>query len=174
MNSRRRKSSAAATAVLMREAAHIPPDLILMDGGKVQVPPEVLEDGLSWTSSSGMVRTGTGLPHRRERMKSWSSVRTVRLSISCSGSRKRSRFAITFPSRNPRKNSIAAIGQIESDEKPARKILKHFKTMKNIPSPATDIKALGIPEKTALLIKRNWAKRMVELFQAAPVRFRGV
>ena len=141
------------------------PDLILMDGGKVQVhaAKEVLEDELGLDIPvAGMVKD---TKHKTSSLIFGEKDEIVELSPNSQAfhlvqriQEEVHRFAITFHRQVRAKNSIASqLDQIEGvGPKTRTKILKHFKTMKNIREASyEDIKALGIPEKTALLIKEE-------------------
>lgn len=122
------------------------PDLILMDGGKVQVhaAKEVLEDELGLDISSGH---GQGHEHKTSSLIFGEKDEIVELSPNSQAfhlvqriQEEVHRFAITFHRQIRAKNSIASqLDQIEGvGPKTRTKILKHFKTMKRASAkPAT-------------------------------------
>ena len=149
---------------LLREGRAMP-DLILMDGGKVQVhaAKEVLEDELGLDIPvAGMVKD---TKHKTSSLIFGEKDEIVELSPNSQAfhlvqriQEEVHRFAITFHRQIRAKNSIVSqLDQIEGvGPKTRTKILKHFKTMKSIREASyEEIKALGIPEKTALLIKEE-------------------
>ncbi|MEG0474133.1 MAG: excinuclease ABC subunit UvrC [Carnobacterium sp.] len=139
------------------------PDLILMDGGKIQVNAaiNILENELGLAIPvAGMVkddkhRTSSliyGEKHEKIELKPTSQafylVQRIQDEVH--------RFAITFHRQLRSKNSLSSkLDQIEGvGPKTRTKILKHFKSLKKAKEASVEeIKSLGIPIKTAERIK---------------------
>lgn len=146
---------------LLREKTPLP-DLILMDGGKVQMKAaiEVLEDELGLTIPvCGMVKnekhkTATLLfgeeYHEIElnrKGQAFQLVQRIQEEVH--------RFAITFHRQVRSKNSFASrLDQIEGvGPKTRKKILKHYKTITAIQNASIeDLQSIGISHKVALCI----------------------
>ncbi len=146
---------------LLREKAPLP-DLILMDGGKVQMKAaiEVLEDELGLTIPvCGMVKnekhkTATLLfgeeYHEIElnrKGQAFQLVQRIQEEVH--------RFAITFHRQVRSKNSFASrLDQIEGvGPQTRKKILKHYKTITAIQNASIeDLQSIGISHKVALCI----------------------
>ncbi|MGP6140793.1 excinuclease ABC subunit UvrC [Jeotgalibaca sp. A127] len=141
---------------LLREQRPLP-DLILMDGGKVQVraAKEVLEDELGLDIPvAGMVKDNkhrtASLLYNDEiveldpRSQAFHLVQRVQEEVH--------RFAITFHRQVRGKNSFSSqLDQIDGvGPKTRSKVMKHFKTMKNMrEADIEEFKKLGIPVKVA-------------------------
>ncbi|WP_313466900.1 excinuclease ABC subunit UvrC [Carnobacterium sp.] len=141
------------------------PDLILMDGGKIQVNAaiDILENELGLSIPvAGMVkdnkhRTSSlifGEEHEEIKLKPTSQafylVQRVQDEVH--------RFAITFHRQLRSKNSLSSkLDQIEGvGPKTRTKILKQFKSLKKAKeADVSEYKALGIPVKTAERIKEE-------------------
>lgn len=153
---------------LLREQKPLP-DLILMDGGKIQIraAKEVLEDELGLDIPvAGMVkdqkhRTASLLFGENDdvveldsRSQAFHLVQRIQEEVH--------RFAITFHRQVRSKNSFSSqLDHIEGvGPKTRTKVLRHFKTLTNIRAAnVEDFKKLGIPEKVA--------ERILETFQEA-------
>lgn len=148
---------------LLREQKPLP-DLILMDGGKVQIraAKEVLEDELGLhIPVAGMVKDNkhrtASLLYNEEiielnpRSQAFHLVQRIQDEVH--------RFAITFHRQVRGKNSFSSqLDQIDGvGPKTRNKVLKHFKTMKNMREANLDeFKKLGIPTKIAESIKASF------------------
>ena len=148
---------------LLREQKPLP-DLILMDGGKVQVraAKEVLEDELGIDIPvAGMVKDNkhrtASLLYNEEiidldpRSQAFHLVQRIQDEVH--------RFAITFHRQVRGKNSFSSqLDRIDGvGPKTRNKVLKHFKTMKNMREADLDeFKKLGIPTKVAESIKASF------------------
>lgn len=147
---------------LLRESGSMP-DLILMDGGKVQVhaAKEVLEDELGLDIPvAGMVKdekhkTAQLIFGERDeivelnpRSQAFHLIQRIQEEVH--------RFAITFHRQVRGKNSFSSqLDRIDGvGPKTRNKVLKHFKTLKNIREASIeDFRQLGIPEKVATSIQ---------------------
>lgn len=152
---------------LLREQRPLP-DLILMDGGKVQIraAKEVLEDELGiYIPVAGMVKNNkhktaslmfgdeNELVELDPRSQAFHLVQRIQDEVH--------RFAITFHRQVRGKNSFSSqLDQIEGvGPKTRTKVLRHFKTMTKIREASVeDIQKLGIPEKVASSIKDVFPK----------------
>ncbi|APZ49357.1 excinuclease ABC subunit C [Jeotgalibaca sp. PTS2502] len=147
---------------LLRERKPLP-DLILMDGGKVQIraAKEVLEDELGiHIPIAGMVKNkkhktaslmygdDNDVIDLDPRSQAFHLVQRIQDEVH--------RFAITFHRQIRGKNSFSSLlDDIDGvGPKTRTKVLRHFKTMTNIRQASLDdIKKLGISEKVAISIK---------------------
>lgn len=147
---------------LLRERKPLP-DLILMDGGKVQIraAKEVLEDELGiHIPIAGMVKNkkhktaslmygdDNDVIDLDPRSQAFHLVQRIQDEVH--------RFAITFHRQVRGKNSFSSLlDDIDGvGPKTRTKVLRHFKTMTNIRQASLDdIKKLGISEKVATSIK---------------------
>ncbi|WP_373836896.1 excinuclease ABC subunit UvrC [Jeotgalibaca arthritidis] len=147
---------------LLRERKPLP-DLILMDGGKVQIraAKEVLEDELGiHIPIAGMVKNkkhktaslmygdDNDVIDLDPRSQAFHLVQRIQDEVH--------RFAITFHRQIRGKNSFSSLlDDIDGvGPKTRTKVLRHFKTMTNIRQASLDdIKKLGISEKVATSIK---------------------
>lgn len=147
---------------LLRERKPLP-DLILMDGGKVQIraAKEVLEDELGiHIPIAGMVKNkkhktaslmygdDNDVIDLDPRSQAFHLVQRIQDEVH--------RFAITFHRQIRGKNSFSSLlDDIDGvGPKTRTKVLRHFKTMTNIRQASIDdIKKLGISEKVAISIK---------------------
>lgn len=156
---------------LLRESAPMP-DLILMDGGKVQVhaAKEVLEDELGLDIPvAGMVKDEK---HRTAQLIFGDQDEIVELDPRSQAfhliqriQEEVHRFAITFHRQVRGKNSFSSqLDRIDGvGPKTRNKVLKHFKTLKNIRQASVeDFQKLGIPEKVAASIKETFAEEEAE------------
>lgn len=148
---------------LLREQKPLP-DLILMDGGKIQVraAKEVLEDELGLNIPiAGMVkdnkhRTASLLFNDElvaldSRSQAFHLVQRIQDEVH--------RFAITFHRQVRGKNSFSSqLDQVEGvGPKTRNKVLKHFKTMKRMrEADLEEFQKLGIPLKVAENIKDSF------------------
>ena len=148
---------------LLREQKPLP-DLILMDGGKIQIraAKEVLEDELGLhIPVAGMVKDNkhrtASLLYNEEiielnpRSQAFHLVQRTQDEVH--------RFAITFHRQVRGKNSFSSLlDQIDGvGPKTRNKVLKHFKTMKSMrEAPLDELKKLGIPTKVAESIKASF------------------
>lgn len=151
---------------LLRESAPMP-DLILMDGGKVQVhaAKEVLEDELGLDIPvAGMVKDEK---HKTAQLIFGEQDEIVELDPRSQAfhliqriQEEVHRFAITFHRQVRGKNSFSSqLDRIDGvGPKTRNKVLKHFKTLKNIRQASVEeFQKLGIPEKIAVSIKETFA-----------------
>lgn len=152
---------------LLREQKPLP-DLILMDGGKIQVraAKEVLEDELGLAIPvAGMVKDNkhrtASLLYNEEiveldpRSQAFHLVQRIQDEVH--------RFAITFHRQVRGKNSFSSLlDQVEGvGPKTRNKVLKHFKTMKRMREADLDeFKKLGIPLKVAENIKASFTSEV--------------
>lgn len=152
---------------LLREQRPLP-DLILMDGGKVQIraAKEVLEDELGLEIPvAGMVKDNK---HKTASLLDGENYEVVELNPNSQAfhlvqriQEEVHRFAITFHRQVRGKNSFSSqLDQIEGvGPKTRTKILKEFKTLKNIREASLeDFKKLGIPEKVAATIMETFSE----------------
>lgn len=151
---------------LLREGARLP-DLILMDGGKIQVraAKEVLEDELGLDIPvAGMVKDNkhrtSSLLFNNElveldpRSQAFHLVQRIQDEVH--------RFAITFHRQVRGKNSFSSqLDQIEGvGPKTRNKVLKQFKTLKKIrDADLEEFKKIGVPVKVAERIKKNFTDK---------------
>lgn len=147
---------------LLKESGDLP-DLVLMDGGIVQVNAalDVLENELGLDIPvAGMVKDDK---HRTAALIFGEPLEQVPLEPGTQGfylvqriQEEVHRFAITFHRNVRSKSSFASrLDTIEGvGPKTRTKILRHFKSMKRIKeADVEEIKSLGIPEKVAVRIK---------------------
>ncbi len=148
---------------LLREQKPLP-DLILMDGGKIQVraAKEVLEDELGLVIPvAGMVKDNKHrtasllfndeLVELDPRSQAFHLVQRIQDEVH--------RFAITFHRQVRGKNSFSSqLDQVEGvGPKTRNKVLKHFKTMKRMrEADLEEFQKLGIPLKVAENIKDSF------------------
>lgn len=143
---------------LLREGKPLP-DLILMDGGKIQIraAKEVLEDELGLDIPvAGMVKDNK---HKTASLLFGEQNEVIELDSRSQAfhlvqriQEEVHRFAITFHRQVRGKNSFSSqLDQVEGvGPKTRTKVLRHFKTLTNIRSASMeDFKKLGIPVKVA-------------------------
>ncbi|WP_373790569.1 excinuclease ABC subunit UvrC [Jeotgalibaca porci] len=152
---------------LLREQKPLP-DLILMDGGKIQVraAKEVLEDELGLVIPvAGMVKDNKHrtasllfndeLVELDPRSQAFHLVQRIQDEVH--------RFAITFHRQVRGKNSFSSqLDQVEGvGPKTRTKVLKHFKTMKKMrEADLEEFQKLGIPLKVAENIKESFSSEV--------------
>lgn len=152
---------------LLREQKPLP-DLILMDGGKIQVraAKEVLEDELGLVIPvAGMVKDNKHrtasllfndeLVELDPRSQAFHLVQRIQDEVH--------RFAITFHRQVRGKNSFSSqLDQVEGvGPKTRTKVLKHFKTMKKMrEAELEEFQKLGIPLKVAENIKESFSSEV--------------
>ena len=152
---------------LLREQKPLP-DLILMDGGKIQVraAKEVLEDELGLVIPvAGMVKDNKHrtasllfndeLVELDPRSQAFHLVQRIQDEVH--------RFAITFHRQVRGKNSFSSqLDQVEGvGPKTRNKVLKHFKTMKRMrEADLEEFQKLGIPLKVAENIKESFSSEV--------------
>uniref|UniRef100_UPI0035A086F1 excinuclease ABC subunit UvrC n=1 Tax=Jeotgalibaca porci TaxID=1868793 RepID=UPI0035A086F1 len=152
---------------LLREQKPLP-DLILMDGGKIQVraAKEVLEDELGLDIPvAGMVKDNKHrtasllfndeLVELDPRSQAFHLVQRIQDEVH--------RFAITFHRQVRGKNSFSSqLDQVEGvGPKTRTKVLKHFKTMKKMrEAELEEFQKLGIPLKVAENIKESFSSEV--------------
>lgn len=149
---------------LLKEGKPLP-DLILMDGGKIQVNGaiNILENELGLSIPvAGMVKDEK---HRTSSLIFGEDLQRVPLKPTSQAfylvqriQDEVHRFAITFHRQLRGKNSLSSkLDRIEGvGPKTRTKILKHFKSVKKVKDASVEeIKGLGIPLKTAVKIKEG-------------------
>lgn len=150
---------------LLREDAPFP-DAIFMDGGAIEVNAarDVLENqlGIDWLPVIGMVKDDK---HRTSYLVAGEPLKRVPLSPESQAFHlvqriqiEVDRWANTFHRQVRSKNSfVSRLDHIKGvGEKTRTKVMRHFKTIKNMREASVDdIRALGIPEKTALAIHQT-------------------
>ncbi|AEB30540.1 UvrABC system protein C [Carnobacterium sp. 17-4] len=149
---------------LLKEGRPLP-DLILMDGGKIQVNGaiNILENELGLSIPvAGMVKDDK---HRTSSLIFGEDLQKVTLKPTSQAfylvqriQDEVHRFAITFHRQLRGKNSLSSkLDRIEGvGPKTRTKILKHFKSVKNVKEASVEeINGLGIPLKTAVRIKEG-------------------
>ncbi len=149
---------------LLKEGKPLP-DLILMDGGKIQVNGaiNILENELGLSIPvAGMVKDEK---HRTSSLIFGEGLQRVSLKPTSQAfylvqriQDEVHRFAITFHRQLRGKNSLSSkLDRIEGvGPKTRTKILKHFKSVKKVKDASVEeIKGLGIPLKTAVKIKEG-------------------
>ena len=152
---------------LLREGRPMP-DLILMDGGKIQIraAKEVLEDELGLDIPvAGMVKDNK---HKTASLLFGEEYEMIDLHPNSQAfhlvqriQEEVHRFAITFHRQVRGKNSFSSqLDQITGvGPKTRTKVLKEFRTLKNIREASIDdFKKLGIPEKIAVSILETFAQ----------------
>ncbi|MER2226576.1 MAG: excinuclease ABC subunit UvrC [Carnobacterium sp.] len=151
-------------ARLLKEGKPLP-DLILMDGGKIQVNGaiNILENELGLSIPvAGMVKDDK---HRTSSLIFGEDLQKVTLKPTSQAfylvqriQDEVHRFAITFHRQLRGKNSLSSkLDRIEGvGPKTRTKVLKHFKSVKNVKEASVEeINGLGIPLKTAVRIKEG-------------------
>lgn len=151
-------------ARLLKESKPLP-DLILMDGGKIQVNGaiNILENELGLSIPvAGMVKDDK---HRTSSLIFGEDLQKVTLKPTSQAfylvqriQDEVHRFAITFHRQLRGKNSLSSkLDRIEGvGPKTRTKVLKHFKSVKNVKEASVEeINGLGIPLKTAVRIKEG-------------------
>ncbi|SDQ21544.1 excinuclease ABC subunit UvrC [Carnobacterium viridans] len=151
-------------ARLLKESKPLP-DLILMDGGKIQVNGaiNILENELGLSIPvAGMVKDDK---HRTSSLIFGEELQKVTLKPTSQAfylvqriQDEVHRFAITFHRQLRGKNSLSSkLDRIEGvGPKTRTKVLKHFKSVKNVKEASVEeINGLGIPLKTAVRIKEG-------------------
>lgn len=149
---------------LLKEGKPLP-DLILMDGGKIQVNGaiNILENELGLSIPvAGMVKDDK---HRTSSLIFGENLQKVTLKPTSQAfylvqriQDEVHRFAITFHRQLRGKNSLSSkLDRIEGvGPKTRTKVLKHFKSVKNVKEASVEeINGLGIPLKTAVKIKEG-------------------
>ncbi|WP_407371167.1 excinuclease ABC subunit UvrC [Carnobacterium sp.] len=149
---------------LLKEGKPLP-DLILMDGGKIQVNGaiNILENELGLSIPvAGMVKDDK---HRTSSLIFGEDLQKVTLKPTSQAfylvqriQDEVHRFAITFHRQLRGKNSLSSkLDRIEGvGPKTRTKVLKHFKSVKNVKEASVEeINGLGIPLKTAVRIKEG-------------------
>ncbi|MER2174262.1 MAG: excinuclease ABC subunit UvrC [Carnobacterium sp.] len=149
---------------LLKEGKPLP-DLILMDGGKIQVNGaiNILENELGLSIPvAGMVKDDK---HRTSSLIFGEDLQKVTLKPTSQAfylvqriQDEVHRFAITFHRQLRGKNSLSSkLDRIEGvGPKTRTKVLKHFKSVKNVKEASVEeINGLGIPLKTAVRIKES-------------------
>lgn len=159
---------------LLKERAELP-DLILMDGGKVQIHAalDVLENELSLhLPVAGIVKddrhrtanllvghpdTGYQIVDLDPKSQAFYLVQRIQDEVH--------RFAITFHRTTRSKSSFfSQLDKIEGvGPKRRQKVMKHFRSLKNAArADVEEIKDLGIPEEVAVRIKESLAEQLTD------------
>lgn len=153
---------------LLKEGQALP-DLVLMDGGAIQVNAarEVLQDelGLYDLAVAGMVKDEN---HRTANVLFGDPLELVEMNPKSQAfylvqrvQDEVHRFAISFHRNTRSRNSFSSqLDQVRGvGPKTRNKVLKHFRTLKNAAaSNVEEMRDLGIPEKTALAILETLQK----------------